>query len=197
MLSRGIPGYTKQTHRLIDNDNMLSTISSSTSVWEIWSVLWRTESRKYVDCSSSSTPLFKSITSHPVGELFIFTRSLECQGQVFDIMQGAWDCCTDDVTNSWSLLWLRHWTWPVSPVQTSNFTCAELNARVKCMWSATFETIGHFRVPKTLTFKMRLGAQPFLWKWVLFAWEWKWFPYQRLSTYPRFETEARGNSEMA
>ena len=23
------------------------------------------------------------------------------------------------------------------------------------------------------------------------------FPYQRLSTYPRFETEARGNSEMA
>ena len=25
----------------------------------------------------------------------------------------------------------------------------------------------------------------------------KWFPYQRLSTYPRFETEARGNSEMA
>ena len=25
----------------------------------------------------------------------------------------------------------------------------------------------------------------------------KWFPYQRLSTYPRFETEAQGNSEMA
>ena len=32
---------------------------------------------------------------------------------------------------------------------------------------------GHFRVPKTLTFKMRLGTQPFLWKRVLFAWEWK------------------------
>ena len=26
------------------------------------------------------------------------------------------------------------------PIQTSNFTCAELNARVKCMWSATFES---------------------------------------------------------
>ena len=26
---------------------------------------------------------------------------------------------------------------------------------------------------KTLTFKMRPSAQPFLWKWVLFAWEWK------------------------
>ena len=25
----------------------------------------------------------------------------------------------------------------------------------------------------------------------------KWFPYQRVSTYPRFETEARGNAEMA
>ena len=31
--------------------------------------------------------------------------------------------------------------------------------------------IGHFRVPKTLTFKMRPRAQPFLWKWFLFAWE--------------------------
>ena len=34
-------------------------------------------------------------------------------------------------------------------------------------------SIGHFRFPKTLTFKIRLRAQPFLWKWVLFAWEWK------------------------
>ena len=33
--------------------------------------------------------------------------------------------------------------------------------------------IGYFRVPETLTFKMRLGTQPFLWKWVLFAREWK------------------------
>ena len=33
--------------------------------------------------------------------------------------------------------------------------------------------IGHFRVPKTLTFKMSPSAQPFLWKWVLFALEWK------------------------
>ena len=33
--------------------------------------------------------------------------------------------------------------------------------------------IGHFRVPKTLSFKMRLGAQLFLRKWLLFAWEWK------------------------
>ena len=31
----------------------------------------------------------------------------------------------------------------------------------------------HFRVPKTLTFEMRLGAQPILWKWVLFEWELK------------------------
>ena len=31
--------------------------------------------------------------------------------------------------------------------------------------------IGHFRVPKTLTFKMRPSAQLFLWKWVIFAWK--------------------------
>ena len=34
-----------------------------------------------------------------------------------------------------------------------------------------FRSIVHFRVPKTLAFKMRRSAQPFLWKWVLFAWE--------------------------
>ena len=44
------------------------------------------------------------------------------------------------------------------------------------------------RVPKTLAFKMRLDAQSFLWKWVLLA---------LLITYPRFETEAQGNSEIA
>ena len=31
--------------------------------------------------------------------------------------------------------------------------------------------IGHFWVPKTLSLKVRPSAQPFLWKWVLFAWE--------------------------
>ena len=29
--------------------------------------------------------------------------------------------------------------------------------------------IGHFRVPKNLTFKTRLSAKPLLWKWVLLA----------------------------
>ena len=33
--------------------------------------------------------------------------------------------------------------------------------------------VGHFRVPPGLCIKTRLGAQPFLWRWVLFAWEWK------------------------
>ena len=39
--------------------------------------------------------------------------------------------------------------------------------------SFSFVLIGHFRVPKIVTFKMRPSAQPFLWKRVLFAWEWK------------------------
>ena len=33
--------------------------------------------------------------------------------------------------------------------------------------------IDHFRLLKSLTFKIRPSAQPFLWKWVLFTWEWK------------------------
>ena len=44
---------------------------------------------------------------------------------------------------------------------------------INCMQYSEPVLIGHFRVPKTLTFKMRPSAQPFLWKWVLFAWEWK------------------------
>ena len=54
--------------------------------------------------------------------------------------------------------------------------------------------IGHFRVPKTLTFKMRLGAQPFFEKMSFICMSMKndFSPYQRLSTYPHFETDARG-----
>ena len=37
----------------------------------------------------------------------------------------------------------------------------------------TDKLICHFQIPKTLTFKLGLGAQPFLWKWVSFALEWK------------------------
>ena len=31
--------------------------------------------------------------------------------------------------------------------------------------------LSHFRVPENLTFKTRLNAKLFLWKWVLFTWE--------------------------
>ena len=58
-------------------------------------------------------------------------------------------------------------------------------------------SLGHFRVPETLTFKMRPSAQPFSWKWVLFAWEWKSFPYQTLNTNLVLIQRARGNSGMA
>ena len=58
-------------------------------------------------------------------------------------------------------------------------------------------SLGHFRVLETLTFKMRPSAQPFSWKWVLFAWEWKSFPYQTLNTNLVLIQRARGNSGMA
>ena len=48
------------------------------------------------------------------------------------------------------------------------------------------------RVPKTLTFKMRLGAQPFLWKWVLFAWEWKMISTSKAEHQPSFWNRGPG-----
>ena len=76
--------------------------------------------------------------------------------------------------------------------------CVSFNNRV-CEWITNCVTShGHFRVPKTLTFKMRPSAQPFLWKWV--------FIYTTMKN--RFHIKGwalnlvliqrpRGNSEMA
>ena len=44
---------------------------------------------------------------------------------------------------------------------------------------------------------MRLGAQPFYENEFYLHENEERFQYQMLSTHPRFETEARGNSEMA
>ena len=57
-------------------------------------------------------------------------------------------------------------------VSTLSF-CVSFNNRVWEWITNCITSHGHFRVPKTLTFKMRPSAQLFLWKWVLFAWEWK------------------------
>ena len=50
---------------------------------------------------------------------------------------------------------------------------------------------------KTLTFKMRPSARLSYENEFYLHENEKSFPYQRLSTWPRFDTEARGNSEMA
>ena len=41
------------------------------------------------------------------------------------------------------------------------------------LWYFPEWSIGHFRVPKNLAFKTRLRAKPLLWKWVLFASQFK------------------------
>ena len=43
-----------------------------------------------------------------------------------------------------------------------------------CPNFSSFPAIGHFWVTKTLTFKTRLSAKPFLCIWILFAWEYHW-----------------------
>ena len=55
--------------------------------------------------------------------------------------------------------------------------------------------MGHFRVPKTLTFKMRLGAQPLLWKWVLIAWEWKMISMSKAELLPSSWNRSPGELE--
>ena len=79
-------------------------------------------------------------------------------------------------------------SWSSMPLMIQNFTwCTMLvekvfegkqRAWVPDKWiyldhNNVIAVIGHFRVPKTLTFITRSSAQPFMWKWVLFAWEWQ------------------------
>ena len=56
-------------------------------------------------------------------------------------------------------------------------------------------SIGHFRVPPGLCIKTRLGAQLFLWKWVLFAWEWKIISISKIEHLTSFW--CRGPGELA
>ena len=62
----------------------------------------------------------------------------------------------------------------------------------------TYLTIGHFHVPKNLTFKTRLSAKAFLLKISSLCLRMKRsFSYRWLHTKPCFDTEAWCNSEMA
>ena len=85
-------------------------------------------------------------------------------------------------------------SWPLGQRKTQG-GWVELSLNLVLVWLAF--AIGHFRVPKTLTFKMRLGAQPFLWKLVLFAWEWKMISISKAEHLPSFWNRGPGNSEMA
>ena len=49
-----------------------------------------------------------------------------------------------------------------------SYPCKNRNTKCAVYLTIPWST-GHFRVPKTFTFKMRPSAQLFLWKWVLFA----------------------------
>ena len=61
--------------------------------------------------------------------------------------------------------------------------------------------IGHFWFAFRLCFKTSPRAKLFLWKWVWFAWKWtcggNTFHMNGFCTKTRFDTEVKGNSEMA
>lgn len=54
-----------------------------------------------------------------------------------------------------------------------------------------------FSVTLSLSIKVSLGAQPFIWKWVQFACDWNLISISKMGTKTRFEKEANSNSEMA
>ena len=59
-------------------------------------------------------------------------------------------------------------------------------------WKKDDFSIGHLRVPKTLTFKTSPSGQPFLWKWVLFTWEWKMISISKAEHLPSFWNRGPG-----
>ena len=71
------------------------------------------------------------------------------------------------VVHWWTSLNITIWKQPALPSYREVPKKTEPESKL----TKKFYKIGHFRVPKSLTLKMRLGAQPFLWKWVIFAWE--------------------------
>ena len=75
---------------------------------------------------------------------------------------------------------------PLPRAKSKVFSCR------KVTWLRLLFVIDHFRVPKALTFKMRLGAQLFLWKWVLFAWEWKMISISKAEHLPSFWNRGPG-----
>ena len=86
-------------------------------------------------------------------------------------------------------------TWRTSGINwVVNFYFDNVMPCYKGAWDASLLAKGHFRVPKTLSFKMRLGAQPFLWKWVFFAWEWKMISISKAEHLPSFWN--RGSGEL-
>ena len=63
-----------------------------------------------------------------------------------------------------------------SPIQTPNLSWSNhyiwnIFRLLQAVRDSRVREICHFWVPKTLTFKRRPSAQPFLWKWVLLAWK--------------------------
>ena len=98
--------------------------------------------------------------------------------------------------NESSLLSCEHDGWIL------NRTCGN-NQRAGLICSGTPGKIliGHFQVDFCLFLKTSLGAKPFIWKLVSLACSFSCksnsFSFEWFRTWTRFETEAKGNSEMA
>ena len=104
----------------------------------------------------------------------------------------------------------------MAPRETENNAYAKFGVTNKehygMLWYFLEWSIGHFRVPKNLTFKTRLSAKPLLWKWVLFASQlkitfismashlaslWKWaFWNSEMAYYDRFASTRNSGTQV-
>ena len=95
----------------------------------------------------------------------------------------------------------ENWLYRVICLDTS-FACFLLYKFLIRIWNIEDHSIKKtFCYPPTnvfyfpvigLTFTMRLRAQPFLWKWVLFAWEWKVISISKAEHLPAFWNRGLG-----
>ena len=72
--------------------------------------------------------------------------------------------------NNGTIVVMFFFPWPNNSPQSAFYTDRTVNTYFLRHSSITFDwpwQIGHFRVPKNLTFKTRLSAKPLLWKWVV------------------------------
>ena len=91
----------------------------------------------------------------------------------------------------------RETSGPLSARSVPRSRFVDVTQRVTAKKRLWGRLMGHFRVPLGLCIKTRLGAQSLIWKWFFILMQIKLISTRKVEHLTSFDTEARGNSEMA